>query len=259
MQLLFAELRAPIAQTVDRFSSPAHFKNKAFFEAYFSNYIEGTTFEVAEAESIVFDKQIPPARPKDAHDIVGTFEIVSDRGEMRRNPDTFEAFIATLRRRHATMMAQRPEVSPGAFKTVVNRAGDTVFVHPDYVQGTLRHGFALSRDLEPGLRRAIFIMFLVSDVHPFVDGNGRIARIMMNSELVAAEQSTIIVPTVFREDYVLSLRALTRRHRPAPLVQALARARCFSHLDFSKYPAVLVELTQKNWFREPDDAKIVEL
>ena len=29
------------------------------------------------------------------------------------------------------------------------------------------------------------MMFLVSEVHPFVDGNGRIARIMMNAELVA--------------------------------------------------------------------------
>ena len=30
----------------------------AFFEAYFSNYIEGTTFEVAEAESIIFQGRI---------------------------------------------------------------------------------------------------------------------------------------------------------------------------------------------------------
>ena len=31
-------------------------------------------------------------------------------------------------------------------------------------------------------------MFLVSEAHPFADGNGRTARIMMNAELIAAGQ-----------------------------------------------------------------------
>ena len=45
------------------------------------------------------------------------------------------------------------------------------------------------------------------EVHPFNDGNGRISRIMMNAELVAADQSKIIIPTVFREDYLNALYA----------------------------------------------------
>jgi fido (protein-threonine AMPylation protein) len=35
------------------------------------------------------------------------------------------------------------------------------------------------------------MMFLISEVHPFADGNGRIARIMMNAELVAAGEERI--------------------------------------------------------------------
>ena len=258
LQLLYAELRAPLASVADTFTAADHFRNKAFFEAYFSNYIEGTTFVVEEAEQIVFDKKIPASRPKDAHDIIGTFDIVSDRSELRRAPTTFDDLVEILQRRHLHMMSERPEVAPGLFKTEPNRAGDTVFVHPEYVLGTLRKGFALSRDLEPGLPRAIFLAFLVSDVHPFVDGNGRISRMMMTSELVAAGQTTIIIPTVYREDYLLAQRALTRRHRPAPLIQALARAQRFSHLEFSPYPAILAELTRRNWFREPDEARIVD-
>jgi fido (protein-threonine AMPylation protein) len=100
-------------------------------------------------------------------------------------------------------------------------------------------------------------MFLVSDVHPFVDGNGRIARIMMNAELVAAGRSTIIIPTVYRDDYLLALRALTRRDRPTPLVNALVAAQRFSHRAFSPYPQALRELQRRNWFREPDEARIV--
>jgi fido (protein-threonine AMPylation protein) len=156
------------------------------------------------------------------------------------------------------MMARRPEAEPGTFKTRPNRAGDTVFVPPEYVVGTLRKGLELYKGLRAGLPRAIFMMFLVSDVHPFVDGNGRAARIMMNAELVSAGHSTIIIPTVFRDDYLQALRALIRRHRPSVLVQALVRAQQLSNLEFSPYPQILKELTRRNWFREPDEARIVD-
>ena len=258
MQLLFADLRNPMTGVVDSFTAVDHVKNKAFFEAYFSNYIEGTTFEVNEAEEIIFDKKIPANRPKDAHDIAGTFEIVSNQGEMRRTPNEFDEFINLICSRHETMMAQRPEAEPGRFKTEPNRAGDTQFVHPDYVRGTLRKGWELYQGLEAGLPRAIFVAFLVSDVHPFVDGNGRTSRIMMNSELVSAGQSTIIIPTVFRDDYLQTLRALTRRNRSGPFIQAIFRAQKFSCLEFSPYPSILKDLTRRNWFREPDEARIVE-
>lgn len=54
------------------------------------------------------------------------------------------------------------------------------------------------------------MMFMISEVHPFNDGNGRVARVMMNAELVRADQSRIIVPTVFREDYT----GLAKTHPP---------------------------------------------
>jgi fido (protein-threonine AMPylation protein) len=154
-------------------------------------------------------------------------------------------------------MAQRPEVEPGAFKQTANRAGDIHFVDPAYVHGTLRKGLELYADLGAGLARAIFLMFLVTDVHPFVDGNGRIARIMLNAELVSAGKSTIIIPTVYRDDYLQALRALTRRHRPAPVVAALTLAQRFSNLSFSPYPSILKHLQRRNWFREPDEARIL--
>jgi hypothetical protein len=44
----------------------------AFFEAYFSSFIEGTEFKVGEAADIVFGNVIPRDRPKDVHDVLGT-------------------------------------------------------------------------------------------------------------------------------------------------------------------------------------------
>jgi len=49
-------------------------------------------------------------------------------------------------------------------------------------------------------------MFLLSEVHPFLDGNGRLARVMMNAELTEGNQSKIIIPAVFREYYMGALK-----------------------------------------------------
>jgi hypothetical protein len=258
LQILLAELRTQAWPNVpEERTSPEHARNKAFFEAYFSNYIEGTTFEIEEAAGIVFEHKIPAARPVDAHDILGTFNVVSDPNQMRRTPRSSSELLEILKARHHAMLAERPQTRPGLFKERVNLAGSTVFVHPEYVVGTLKLGFELYRSLEPGLARAIFMMFLTSDVHPFEDGNGRIARIMMNAEMTAAGVPTIIIPTAYRTDYLGALRAMTRQHRTRPLLDALSTAAAFSRLDFSLYPRILAELQRRNWFREPDEATII--
>jgi hypothetical protein len=258
LQTLFAELRGRmLPDRRDRYGRGEHFSNKAFFEAYFSNYIEGTELEIEVAERIVFDGDIPPRRPQDAHDVAGTYAIVSDPNEMKRTPVDYETLRDLLVARHARIMASRPEIGPGEFKQITNRAGDTIFVHPDYVVGTLRRGVELLVALPEGIARAIFVMSLVADVHPFNDGNGRIARIMMNCELVARSSATIIIPTAYRDEYIDTLRALTRQHRPGPIVTMLLRAQELSNLDFSDYPAIKKQLEANNWFKEPGPAKLI--
>ena len=64
---------------------------------------------------------------------------------------------------------------------------------------------------ESNFQRAIFMMFLVAEVHPFSDGNGRLSRIMMNAELVSAGEQRIIVPTIYRANYLAALTRLIHR------------------------------------------------
>lgn len=257
--ILFADLKTrPLPVMNDVFRSKDHFRNKAFFDAYFSNYIEGTRFEIEEAEGIVFDRKIPENRPRDAHDILATYNVVSDPSEMSKTPQSVHELETLIKDRHKALMSERPDVKPGQYKEKPNRAGDTHFVHPDFIRGTLKEGFIRYEALPSGLPRAVFMMFLVAEVHPFVDGNGRIARIMMNAELVSEGLSTIIIPTVYREDYLSALRALTRRDRTDPLIRMLERAQRFSNLEFSPYKRILNHLEEHNWFREPTDAKIID-
>lgn len=243
-------------------ASVAAFENAAFVDAYFSNYIEGTEFGVDEAIEIVFGGRIPERRPADAHDVMGTFRIVSSREEMGMSLADprydFEDLTRVLCRRHEVIMAARPERRPGEFKTQANFAGNTAFVEPELVTGTLRRGFELFRSLRGPFTRAAFMMFLVSEVHPFTDGNGRIARIMTNAELVSGGGHRIIIPTVYREDYVLSLRSLTRQGRTEGFLRMLDHAQEFvSRIDFQNLDAALTTLRGANAFADPSEARLI--
>ena len=193
----------------------------SFFEAYFSNFIEGTEFAVSEAEDIIFKGSIPTNRPQDAHDIMGTYQLVSSRQEMTKLPKTFEEFVVNLKNRHSILMRGRPDKEPGIFKAQINRVGHTLFVDPPLVEGTLKMGFDLYKGIETPFYRAVFMKFLISEIHPFNDGNGRLARIMMNAELAAQKEEKIIIPTIYRGNYLSALSILTNHDIPEPLVRVL--------------------------------------
>ena len=227
-----------------------------FFEAYFSNFIEGTEFTVEEAKEIVFDHVVPIARPADAHDVLGTYALVSDETEMRRLPGTFDEYLDLLQARHLRMLERRPEALPGQFKEHTNRAGQVVFVTPERVKGTLAKGYALYETLDDPFARAVFQSFLVAEVHPFVDGNGRIARVMMNAELTAANEERIIITPVYRIEYIGSLRALSANGFPDRLPRVLDFAQRYTHaIDFSDFDAAVNVLAGTNALVPSDQAE----
>lgn len=231
-----------------------------FFEAYFSNFIEGTEFEIEEAARIIFEKKIPKERPADAHDIMSTYQIASDHQEMQRIPTNADELLLLLRKRHACLMQGRPEMSPGEFKTVANRAGSTIFVAPELVQGTLRQGFKWLQALQSPFHRAVYMMFLIAETHPFVDGNGRCARLMMNAELVTAGESRIIIPTIFRNNYLTALKSLTHNAQATPLIRVLDFAQNYtSRIDWSDYKSAKSMLTATHAFEDPNHAERVGL
>jgi hypothetical protein len=253
-QRLFSELAGttPVTRLARRTDGEA----LPFFEAYFSNFIEGTEFAVDEAADIVFKGHIPKARPEDAHDVLGTWRIVSDQNEMSRIPGSFAELIALLKSRHARIMEGRPDRGPGRFKTESNRAGSTTFVTPELTEGTLAKGFEVYRGLTAPLHRAIFMMFLISEVHPFADGNGRVARVMMNAELVAGGECRVIVPTVYRNNYLMALRALSQNAVTGALVRVIDFAQKYtSAVDFSDLDRARLILDRTHAFADPNEAE----
>jgi len=224
---LASRLRAdPLPRRVAVATTEPARSNFAFLESYFSNYVEGTEFAIEEARDIALQGRIVEKRPKDSHDLLGVFKLATQSPWRDTVPPFGSDFPAELARRHALMLAERPESSPGEFKLEPNRAGGTWFVEPALVRGTLIEGSLLARSVPEGLARAILYAFLVSEVHPFADGNGRLSRLVMNAELSRVGEARIIIPTLFHEEYVDCQRQLSRQDdptgfvRPLPLMQA---------------------------------------
>ncbi|KAA6340916.1 hypothetical protein EZS27_011254 [termite gut metagenome] len=245
-------------ERTDKNNSEDSFRLFSFFEAYFSNYIEGTEFTIEDAKKIVDTGIVIPKRIKDSHDILGTFHIVSNSYEMGITPYTIDELIQILKKRHLTMMSGRAEeVNAGDFKSKNNRAGNTEFVDYTLIEGTLRQGFKYYAALTDPMAKAIFMMFMISEVHPFTDGNGRISRIMGNAELFKSGLSRIIVPTVYREDYIMSLKKLTNRKDPDTYIRVMDKLQYFSNNIFGEnFDELNSYFKETNAYKEPSEGKL---
>ncbi len=227
-----------------------------FYEAYFSNYIEGTEFTPVEALHIVESGTAPPERPEDGHDILGTYRVLADETDLCVEPGTATELLDRLQRWHTQVMEGRPRARPGDWKVAANRAGATEFVAPDLVVGTLIAAWDRRQQLSTPSQRAIFLLFAVAEVHPFTDGNGRVARVAMTAEHVAGGQGRVLVPTVCRNDYLNALRRLTRQKRADLLMSLVDRLQRFTaRVDFSTEAGARSELEAAKAFVDADDAE----
>lgn len=210
-----------------------------------------------EAKEIITSEMPIPSRDEDSHDILGTYRIVADKNEMDICPSSADQFLKILRERHAILLHARTSKKPGEFKNKNNRAGNTEFVDWRLVTGTLKKGYEWYSLLKEPIAKAIYMMFLVSEVHPFLDENGRIARVMMNAELSSKDLSKIIIPTVYREDYMMALRKLTRKRTPDAYVRMLLKAYEFSStLSENSIDSMEEHLIKCNAFTEPSEGKL---
>ncbi len=201
---------------------------QAFIETYFSNYIEGTEFELEEAHDIVTQGRPIKYREDDSHDILGTYRAILESKAEPKIPQSFDDFATQLQRWNREVIESRLSKGPGELKTENNRAGNTVFVAPNLIVGTLEKGYESIMSAATAANRAALAMFVVAEVHPFADGNGRTARLAMNLFLTAAGLTRIIIPTVYRDDYISALKAMSNNSLPVPLVRMLGRAARFS-------------------------------
>lgn len=260
---LFADLQARLATETFRVipAPPAsELEVRAFWESYFSNFIEGTRFTVEEARELVSDtaraEDLTRKRPQDAHDILETYRLIVDPNISGEVSAEGGHLLELLKRRHARMMASRADVQPGVFKTKNNEVGSRIFVAPELVPETLVRGWKASLNLPDRVARAMFMLFVVAEVHPFADGNGRISRLGMNAELESAGLARLIIPTSLRNDYISVLEALTLNFNPTPFIAFAHKLIDYnSRIPFSSFEVSYTHFRKSRALDEPGSSQ----
>ena len=195
---------------------------------YHSNKIEGNSLDYGETKSFLLYGLTAGGKPlRDHLEVKGHDEALKYLEEVVRKEEPLtEALIREL---HKIILPEpyatdavtpdgkktSKQVVPGAYKTQPNHvrtAGGGVFrfAEPFEVPAKMRDLLAWSREAgekEHPLVHASEFHYEFVRIHPFDDGNGRMARLLMNFVLMRRGFPVVVVLTERRDDY---LRALER-------------------------------------------------
>lgn len=233
--------------------APGWHINRAFFETYCSNYLAGLEFEIEAAHQVIIDMHAIAERPMDSTVLLNNYRLVQQGDDLHRLPHDGDDLLALLKMRHARLFTDRDDQAGGCFRRGDELTDSTRFIAASKVRGTLRRGFELYSVLQEPFTRAVFMLYLIRECHPFDSGSGRIARVMMNAELTAGDERRILIPPVYCGDYWLGLRALARENNPEPFVRALTRAHAFSAaIQFDTYQLAYRQWQERNAFMASD-------
>ena len=86
------------------------------------------------------------------------------------------------------------------------------------------------------------------DIHPFQDGNGRTARLLMNLILVKKGYCVVSIPPVLRHDYISALQQAQRSEAPsdAAFIKLIADCEIEAQKDYCRMFRIKLPDLSKN-------------
>jgi Fic family protein len=193
---------------------------------YHSNAIEGNTLDLGETQMVIAHGITIGGHSVKEHleaiNHAAAYRFVLDLAQRAEDLDE-----TALLRLHALIMHDLVD-APGAYRS------GAVFIlgsehrppHHSQVPGLMTDWFAWlagdGRGYPPVIRAALAHEMLL-DIHPFLDGNGRTARLALNLQLMREGYPVALLLQGWRLSYIRALeQAHTGRH--SPLVNVVGRA-----------------------------------
>lgn len=193
---------------------------------YHSNAIEGNTLDLGETQLVIAHGITIGGHTLQEHleaiNHAAAFGFVLDLARQEAPLDK-----ATLLQLHA-LITKDLVGTPGAYRTgaVFISGSEHRPPHHSQVPGLMRDWFAWLGDegqTYPPIIRAALAHEMLLAIHPFLDGNGRTARLILNLQLMQAGYPVTLLLQGWRQTYI---RALERAHHGQynPLVNVVGRA-----------------------------------
>jgi Fic family protein len=186
---------------------------------YTSNALEGNTLSRQETAQIIEKNITVEGKTINEHleakNHAAAFEFI--RGLLKSGSIARTITLGDILDIHARVLAKIDDVNAGKLRTVpVRIAGSTaVMPNPTKVPELMQEFISwLSENHTHPVEKAIEAHYQFVTIHPFTDGNGRTARLVMNLILLRDGYRPLIIPKEGRRAYVESLeKAQTKGDR----------------------------------------------
>lgn len=216
---------------------------------YNSNHIEGNTLTYGQTEILLmFGKIVGEADVRDVHEMTASnvgLKMMKEEALLKETPLT-QQFIRTLHktllREDYTVYRTQPGgvqtsyvIHAGQYKTrpnsVITRYGDQFeYATPEETPALMSDLVDWYNDAERSgkftpIELAAIFHYRYIRIHPFEDGNGRIARLMVNYILTRHDYPMIVVRSRKKKEYLEALHRTDLTVGAAPSLGAYASKR----------------------------------
>lgn len=188
-----------------------------------SNAIENSTLTLEDTERILEGRL--PARGRDLREVYEAKNLAEVTSDMRtdRDPLTTDQIL----RWHGMLLARIRDDHAGRFRRADEwvRVGARLGANPAYVPELISDAITRYRSEAPAQPLDAIARFHCEFeiIHPFVDGNGRIGRVLINKQLQEADLPPVIVRARNRTvDYYPLLEQYGKANSAAGMTRLLA-------------------------------------
>ena len=202
---------------------------KAYFKisfTYTSNAIEGNTLSLSETKIIIEDGITIGGKPvKDHLEVIGqanAYDLLFDIA--RNNNDITEEIILRL---HHMLYNNIEESKAGKYRDCNVLITGSEYELPKYneIPQLMKNFCAEILNKKASMHPVEFSAWLherLVSIHPFIDGNGRTARLIMNLALLQAGYNIITIPPVVRNDYIFGLQEAQLKNNIQPFINFIS-------------------------------------
>lgn len=180
-------------------------KNKLVVEwTYNSNAIEGNTLTLFETKVVLENGVTIKGKPlKDHLEIINHKEAIDFIEELVRKDCLLTEY--NIKSIHHLILKEIDSSNAGKYRQKNVFISGAKHIHPNYIvvpfeMQKLMENYKKWRNLHP-IIRACYLHGEFVKIHPFVDGNGRTARLLLNFELIKNGYPPVIIKNEDRAEY----------------------------------------------------------
>lgn len=208
---------------------------------YSSNALEGNSLTLSETKILLEDGITVGGKPiRDCYEATGHAKAYDYMLTLARS-DRFELTEDTILRLHHLFCHAIDEEQAGQYRTEQVFITGTTYVPPvaAEVPGLMQEflsEFAEKRKTLHPVQLAAYAHRRLVDIHPFQDGNGRTARLLMNLILINAGYCVVSIPPILRHEYIAALQQAQREHAPddGPFIKLIAECELEVQKDYCR-------------------------